>query len=614
MKKPTRSSVLTIASAAAALAGAVLLKRVSYALFHTTAELFSIVISSSVFIIALQTRAIATSAFFGLIGVSLGATGLVDLVHALAYKGMGLLPVVGSNPATQLWIAGRLLLGVSLVAAALIAGKDGSFRFALAVSLYALAVAAITASVFGGAFPDCYVEGSGLTAFKVASEYVSIALFAACLAILRSRRSAFSSENLRFISLGISALIVAEFCFTLYADVYGILNFAGHAFKVAGYYFFYKALVEFSLAKPFRSLFLEAERRISELTRANERIESMQVKLIESEKLGLLGRLAATIAHDIDTPLGVIASVSRASGQLLYELLPGAYECARELDAEKYGFFRHCTLRALSPIADEAAMADGFHGLANRAEGIASSLGERGLSLDPASLGILAELDADPGRGDCLSALGSPDRDRILKLARATLYLNRNNRLATFAAAKVELAVKAINRYSPGTACSVRVETDLRALAESVLALFSAPMQGRVALALELGEAPRVFAVPDQIGLVIWNLIENSLQAMAYRGRLALRLVAKGTEAIVSVEDDGPGIPSGLSDRVFEPFFSTKDAGEGLGLGLNLCRRIVLDHGGRIYFTSRPGRTIFSVALPTVNARGDGDGDGDGNG
>jgi signal transduction histidine kinase len=68
--------------------------------------------------------------------------------------------------------------------------------------------------------------------------------------------------------------------------------------------------------------------------------------------------------------------------------------------------------------------------------------------------------------------------------------------------------------------------------------------------------------------------------------------------AVVEVIDDGPGIPAALQGRIWEPFFTTKPVGQGTGLGLDISRRIVEEHGGQITFDSRPGETRFAVRLP----------------
>jgi signal transduction histidine kinase len=67
---------------------------------------------------------------------------------------------------------------------------------------------------------------------------------------------------------------------------------------------------------------------------------------------------------------------------------------------------------------------------------------------------------------------------------------------------------------------------------------------------------------------------------------------------MVSVADNGAGLAPELRDKIFEPFFTTKPPGQGTGLGLDIVRRIVQDHGGKIEVESRPGRTEFRVILP----------------
>jgi len=90
---------------------------------------------------------------------------------------------------------------------------------------------------------------------------------------------------------------------------------------------------------------------------------------------------------------------------------------------------------------------------------------------------------------------------------------------------------------------------------------------------------------------------------MTYRGHLELVTADAGDHVTVSVIDDGPGIPEGIVDRIFEPFFTTKPSGEGSGLGLHICERIVTRHGGTIMVESAPHRTAFTVALPKTGAR-----------
>jgi signal transduction histidine kinase len=85
---------------------------------------------------------------------------------------------------------------------------------------------------------------------------------------------------------------------------------------------------------------------------------------------------------------------------------------------------------------------------------------------------------------------------------------------------------------------------------------------------------------------------------MATKGRLELEVKQEGNYVVVYITDSGHGIPPEIKTRIFEPFFTTKPLGEGNGLGLDIVRKIVEKHYGRIEFTSQPGRTTFMVFLP----------------
>ncbi|HKZ60187.1 MAG TPA: ATP-binding protein, partial [Candidatus Thermoplasmatota archaeon] len=152
-----------------------------------------------------------------------------------------------------------------------------------------------------------------------------------------------------------------------------------------------------------------------------------------------------------------------------------------------------------------------------------------------------------------------------------------------------------------------RTAVDLNVVVEQTLGL----RQNQLALSgIEVvreltPELPPIAGDTHQIEQVFLNLLLNAEQAILegeQGGHITVRTrVAEAGRAVeAEVEDDGPGIAPAAFPHVFEPFFTTKTVGSGTGLGLSVSYGIVQEHGGRLGVESRPGRTVFTLALPTV--------------
>jgi signal transduction histidine kinase len=117
---------------------------------------------------------------------------------------------------------------------------------------------------------------------------------------------------------------------------------------------------------------------------------------------------------------------------------------------------------------------------------------------------------------------------------------------------------------------------------------------------------PEVDGDPEQLKEVLVNLMVNACDAMADGGKITIREEAGQTKpmgrvAVIRVSDTGPGVPEGIKEKVFQPFFSTKE--EGTGLGLSIAARIIQDHKGCLNLRSREGKgATFIITLP---CRGD---------
>ena len=275
---------LSLFSCAAALVGLYLASRYNYLLFHSLVEIFTVIVASGIFIIAWNTRRILNNNYFLLVGIASLFVGTIDLLHTLAYKGIGVFPGYGPNLATQLWIVGRYLQSFSLFAAPFLLGRK--LRGGLAMALFLVTTTLLLAAVFGGVFPDCFVEGKGLTPFKKGSEYFISFMFLGALFFMRRKSEFFERQVLRLISAAIALFIAAELAFTIYTDVYGISNMVGHFLKLAGFFLIYKALIETGLVRPYDLLFREIKEAYSKLQSANEELQEQSEELhAQSEEL-----------------------------------------------------------------------------------------------------------------------------------------------------------------------------------------------------------------------------------------------------------------------------------------------------------------------------------------
>ena len=160
-----RREYLTILIGALVLLGLYLTSRHSYLLFHSLAEIFGVVVAYGIFVLTWNSRRFIDNSYILFLGIAYLFIGTIDLVHMLAYNGMGVFPEYGSNQATQLWIAARYLQSVSFLAAPFFLGRK--LNPLLVFFCYMVVTSLLFLSIFyWHIFPTCYVDNVGLTPFK----------------------------------------------------------------------------------------------------------------------------------------------------------------------------------------------------------------------------------------------------------------------------------------------------------------------------------------------------------------------------------------------------------------------------------------------------------------
>ena len=256
--------LLQIAAWCAVVGGLYWCSLYSYLLFHSLAEIFSIIVASCIFLIAWNSRRFQDNNYVLFLGISFLFIAIIDIFHTLAYKGMGVFPGFDADLPTQLWIVMRYMVALSFLIAPVFINRK--VNVPLVFAIYAAATALALLSIFyWGIFPACFVEGAGLTPFKIYSEYVISLIFVGSLIFLFIERKALDRFVLGLLAMSIILSIAAEIAFTTYASVYGLWNMLGHLLILVSFYLIYKALIETGLAKPFDLMFRNLKRSEEEL-------------------------------------------------------------------------------------------------------------------------------------------------------------------------------------------------------------------------------------------------------------------------------------------------------------------------------------------------------------
>lgn len=297
-----------------AIAGLHLVATYSFLLFHSIAEVLRIVVLFGVFVLTWHSRHWSKNNYIVLIGISYLFVAPVELLHALAYKGMGVFAGHDANLPTQLWIALRYLESISFIIAPLVIDK----RLSLPVAFlgYLVATVAMVAAIFGGIFPAAFVEGQGLTPFKINSEYVISALLLLSILLLWRVRHFFDRRILTRLVASLALGVAANITFTQYVGVYGLANEAGHLLLLLSTYSLYRGVLVAGIVDPFSLLFRNLKQKEAELevtlksrtaalAQSEERAEALaKARTAEAKLYAADARLAAVIRSSSDAIIG----------------------------------------------------------------------------------------------------------------------------------------------------------------------------------------------------------------------------------------------------------------------------------------------------------------------
>jgi diguanylate cyclase (GGDEF)-like protein len=236
----------------------------NFLLFHSIVELFCIIICTCIFILVWNSREYIDNNFLLFLGISFLFVGIIDILHLLSYKGMGVFTHSGANLPTQLWIVSRYLQSFSFLISFYFIQKKVNEYYVVLVYFFVTSICIFC--IFKGFFPDCFIEGDGLTYFKVISEYIISFTYLISIYLLIKNRSQFTTNIYKLLIMSLLLNICSELSFTFYISVFGLSNIIGHLFKILAFYIVYRVILITGIKQPHNILY-------NELKKASEKLK-----------------------------------------------------------------------------------------------------------------------------------------------------------------------------------------------------------------------------------------------------------------------------------------------------------------------------------------------------
>ncbi len=340
---------------------------------------------------------------------------------------------------------------------------------------------------------------------------------------------------------------------------------------------------------------------ISDLERTRDELDS-------SQKMAALGQLMAGIAHELNSPLGAVAGATRVFRETLAVRVPEVVALCGELSASETSAMLGLLQRALqAPPLEDSLRSRRERRAAT--EAIAQALEAR----HRWAAELVSEYRLLDCSDDLREILDSKHSEKILDTITAFGTAMRSAVVVSLGADKAAQTVQALHNYAHSNHSTEPERISLATEIDVVLELLHSGMHRRISIVRNYTEDIFIHGMRDPLNQVWMNLIKNALHAMQYRGTLTLTIERAVTPGVVcvAISDTGNGIPEHIRSHLFEPYVTTKEDGEGIGIGLDICKQIIERHDGSIEFETHTNGTTFSVFLPTV---GSGSGSGSGTG
>ena len=595
----------------------------NYLLFHTLAELFSIIIAGGVFVIGWNSRKHIDNSYFLVIAVAFIFIGFLDLIHTLAYTGMGIFIEYDSNLPTSLWIATRYFQALTYILGIVLINKQINSNYL--VIGYAVITSVLLLLIFGGLFPTCYIEGVGLTPFKIISEYVINLILLSCIIVMYRYRQEFEKRIFLLIIGSIITTMIAELAFTFYVSVYGISNLIGHIFKIISFFLLYVSIIQIGVEEPFDLLFRKLKQSEEHLS---IKAKDLEIAYSESEQIfnaSLPLRIVNTnceIINANDTYCTLLQlKKEELLGEKCFDVMPHEYcnsdECSLKkiLHDEPFVEYEITYQRKVGKLLTFIVNTVPYRSNSGELLGIIQNYFD-----------ITDRKKAEDKLEEFASTVSHELRTPLTVLMMSIDYLKKQRE-----ALNKEVEEKLIDSISRNILLLQELIEDILTLSriddkkvvldkkeflpydiiEDTLDLMEPQIKEKnIKINLDFDQSLRLFGDIKRIDQVFRILIDNAIKYSRNNSEVRITALENYTATFNSdvtegtlfqFIDNGIGIPETDLPHIFERFYrseNTKDI-KGSGLGLAIAKHLTELHGGELYVKSEfASGSTFSVFLP----------------